>query len=222
MAIGGGGSVKTLVRIGVLASGRGSNFEALLRAEHSGDLGATVAVLLSDHADAGAIEIARRHGIPAQHLQLLGRGRIAPEDEAAIVRCLRAHDVGLVCMAGFMRLVGRTLLEAFPGAVLNIHPSLLPSFPGLHATEQAVAHGVKVSGCTVHIVTHRMDAGPIVAQVAVPVHEGDSGETLASRILEQEHLLYPQAVRWWAERRLAVSGRMVHVLPAAAAREVTT
>ena len=201
------------MRVGVLASGRGSNFEALVRAEREGRLGATVAVLICDRAEAGARALASHYGIPALHLPLAGRGRLVPEEEAELVRALRAHAVDLVCMAGFMRLVGRTLLEAFSGAVLNVHPSLLPSFPGLNATEQAIAHGAKVSGCTVHFVTLGMDAGPIVSQAAVAVHDGDSAETLAGRILEREHLLYPEAVRCWAEGRLAVDGRMVRILP---------
>jgi phosphoribosylglycinamide formyltransferase-1 len=201
------------VRVGVLASGRGSNFEALARAARAGHLGAVIGVLVCDHADAGAFAVASRYGIPAVHVPLAGRGRVSADDEAQLVAVLRAHGVQLVCLAGFMRLVGRTLLQAFPHAVLNIHPALLPSFPGLQAARQAIEHGVKVSGCTVHFVTYGMDRGPIVLQAAVPVHDCDTPESLARRILEREHELYPAAVQLWAEGRLEVEGRLTRILP---------
>lgn len=190
------------VRVGVLASGRGSNFESLARAAATGALAAEIACLVCDNAQAGALSIAARYGIPV-HVIAAGprRGRLSPEAETEVVARLHEHRVDLVCLAGFMRIVGPTLLQAFPGAVLNIHPSLLPSFPGLDAPGQALRHGVRVSGCTVHFVDAGIDSGPILLQAAVPVHDGDTAEHLATRILEQEHLLYPEAVRRWAAAR---------------------
>jgi phosphoribosylglycinamide formyltransferase-1 len=133
--------------------------------------------------------------------------------EAEIVAFLRQHRVDLVCLAGFMRIIGRPLLEAFPGAILNIHPSLLPSFPGLAAQKQALEHGVKVAGCSVHFVDAGVDSGPLVAQAAVEVDEGDTPESLAARILAREHVLYPRAVRLWATGRLLLEGRRVRIVP---------
>lgn len=206
--------MKREVRVGVLASGHGSNFEALQRATASGSPGVRVVCLVSDNPDARALRRAKELGLPALCVDPgPRRGRLDAAAEAEIVRFLRAERVDLVCLAGFMRIVGGELLRAFPGAVLNIHPSLLPSFPGLEAQRQAFEHGAKVTGCTVHLVDAGVDTGPIILQAAVPVHEEDTPATLAARILEQEHELYARAVRLWAEGRLQIEGRRVRILP---------
>ena len=180
-------------RLGVLISGRGSNLQALILAIERGHLAAEIGVVISNRAHAGGIELARAAGIEAlvlDHRQFATREvfdeRIAQE--------LRAREVSLVCLAGFMRLVSRRLLEAFPDAVLNIHPSLLPSFPGVNAQQQALEHGVKMTGATVHLVTGELDGGPIVLQACVPVEDGDTIDTLSQRILVEEHRIYPEAV----------------------------
>jgi phosphoribosylglycinamide formyltransferase 1 len=180
-------------RLGVLISGRGTNLQALIDAIGEGRLDAQISVVISNRAEAAGLERARAAGIPARvidHRSFSSREYF----ERAIVTALREHDVGLVCLAGFMRLMGAPLLEAFPNAILNIHPSLLPAFPGVDAQRQALEHGVKVSGVTVHLVTPELDNGPIVLQRAVPVHEDDTVETLSARILVEEHRIYPEAV----------------------------
>src|SRR5687768_9117711 len=180
-------------RLGILISGRGSNLQALIDAIQDGRLNASIAVVIANREDAAGLERARRAGIEA--LCLSHRGWPSRDDyDHALVSELRRHDVGLVCLAGFMRRVGRPLLEAFPDAILNIHPSLLPAFPGADAQAQAVAHGVKISGVTVHFVTEELDAGPIILQRAVPVMADDTPQTLAARILVEEHRAYPEAV----------------------------
>lgn len=180
-------------RLGVLISGRGSNLQAILAAIRRGDLDATVAVVISNRADAPGLGLARTSGIATEVLDHRAF-RARADYDTALVECLRQHDVGLVCLAGFMRLLGPAFVHAFPHAILNVHPSLLPAFPGADAQRQALAHGVKVAGCTVHFVTEALDAGPIVLQAAVPVLPGDTPETLAARILLEEHRLYPRAI----------------------------
>lgn len=180
-------------RLGVLISGRGSNLQSFIDAIGSGHLNATVAVVISNVAEAAGLERARAAGIEASVVSHRGRSS-RDEYDRALVRELQARDVGLVCLAGFMWIVGSPLIDAYPNAILNVHPALLPSFPGVDAQRQAVDHGVKISGVTVHFVTRDLDAGPIVLQRAVPVLDDDTRETLAARILEQEHLAYPEAV----------------------------
>ena len=196
--------------IGVLASGRGSNLQALLDACARPDYPARVAVVISDREQAQALERARAAGVEAVWVN--------PKDFAdresfdrALVRELRAREVGLVCNAGYMRILTPVWVREFAGRALNIHPSLLPSFPGLHAHRQALDHGVKVSGATVHFVEEGVDSGPIVLQAAVPVEPGDTEATLSARILEAEHRLYPEAVRLFAEGRLQIVGRCVRI-----------
>jgi len=190
----------------VLISGRGSNLQAIVDAIREGRLDARIAVVISNRADAYGLERARAAGIEA--LCISHRAFPTREAfEAALVAELRARDVGLVCLAGFMRLLGPAFVEAFPNAILNIHPSLLPSFPGLDAQRQAVEHGVKVSGVTVHLVDCQLDAGPIVVQRAVPVRDDDTAETLANRILAVEHQAYPEAIRIVLDRRWRIEGR---------------
>ncbi|HEY1302863.1 MAG TPA: phosphoribosylglycinamide formyltransferase [Vicinamibacterales bacterium] len=180
-------------RIGVLISGRGTNLQSLIDATRDKRLDATIAVVISNRADAGGLERAHRAGI--ETLVLDHRGWPSREDyDRAIARELHARDVHLVCLAGFMRRFSDVMLEAFPNAILNIHPSLLPAFPGLHPHHEALEHGVKVSGVTVHLVTPDLDAGPIVVQRSVPVLADDTPDTLAARILIEEHKAYPEAV----------------------------
>ena len=199
--------------LGVLASGRGSNLGAIRRAIESGRLRAELKVVLSDVEDAAALDIARAAGVPAFCLPTgKFRTRLSDDAEREWVEVLRRHDARVVVLAGFMRMLHATFLSAFPQAIVNIHPSLLPSFPGLHAQRQALEHGVKVAGCTVHYVTAGMDQGPIIGQRAVPVLEEDTEESLSARILEQEHQLYPEALQLMAEGRLRVEGRRVQVL----------
>ena len=193
-------------RLGVLISGRGSNLQSLIDAIASGQLNATIAVVISNIENAAGLERARTAGIEA--VVLSHRGWASRDDyDRALVRELQSRDVSVVCLAGFMRIVGTPLIEAYPNAIMNIHPALLPSFPGVDAQQQAIDHGVKVSGVTVHLVTVELDGGPIVLQRAVPVLENDTRETLSRRILEQEHLAYPEAVsivldgRWKIDRR---------------------
>ncbi|HCC32747.1 MAG TPA: phosphoribosylglycinamide formyltransferase [Clostridiales bacterium] len=197
------------LNLGVLASGRGSNLGAILRAEAQGELPARVAVVIGDRPGAGALDVARRQGVPAFCIEPGRDGRVAYE--ARIVSCLERHGVDLVCLAGFMRVVGPALLGRYPGRILNIHPSLLPAFPGRGAQRQAWEHGVKVTGCTVHFVDEGVDTGPIILQRAVAVGEEDDPEALAARILQEEHAAYPEAIRLLAEGRLTIAGRRVIV-----------
>jgi len=199
---------RAALRVGVLASGRGSNLEALLRAGEAGRMPARVVVLVSDRPGVRAIEVARAHGVPARVLE----PRDYPSREAhdkALVAALDEERVDLVCQAGYMRILGPAYVERFRGRALNVHPSLLPAFPGLHPHRQALAHGVKISGATVHFADEGVDTGPIVLQAAVPVREGDTEETLAARVLVEEHRIYPEAVRLFAEGRLRIEGRQV-------------
>ena len=193
-------------RLGVLISGRGSNLQALLAAIDRGELDARIVVVISNRADAGGLELARAAGIEA--LVISPRDFPTRDDfDARIAQERRDRQVGLVCLAGFMRLVGARLLDAFPNAVLNIHPSLLPAFPGVDAQQQALRHGVKVTGATVHLVTGELDAGPIVVQASVPVLESDTVETLSARVLVEEHRLYPEAVRLVLDGGWRIDGR---------------
>ena len=180
-------------RIGILISGRGSNMIALADAVREGRVpNAQVAVVISDQASAAGLAKAKERGI--ETLVIERRGRPRPEHDREVVSELRAREIDLVCLAGYMRVLSSEFIEAFRGRILNIHPSLLPSFPGLDAQKQALEHGVKWTGCTVHFVDETLDGGPIIAQRAVPVADDDTVESLSARILEQEHGLYPEAV----------------------------
>ena len=186
-----------MLTLGVIGSGKGSNFGAILAAMDAGELpGVRVGVVISDVADAGILQLARDRGIPAHHLPP-GRfkTKLEPDAEAAMAELLHSHGVDLVVLAGFMRLVKTPLLTAFPGRILNIHPSLLPAFPGLRAWEQALAAGVGEAGCSVHLVDAGMDTGKILGQARVPVEPGDTPETLHARIQVAEHRLYPEVIR---------------------------
>jgi len=195
-------------RLGVLLSGRGSNLQAIIDAIDERRLDATIAVVISNQENAGGLERARRAGI--ETLTLSHRGWPSRDEyDRALVSELRKRNVGLVCLAGFMRKFGAPLIDAFPNAVLNIHPSLLPSFPGLHAQQQALDHGVKTSGVTVHFVTADLDAGPIIVQRTVPVRDDDTEETLAARILVEEHHAYPEAIALVLDGGWRIEGRRV-------------
>ena len=193
-------------RLGVLISGRGSNLQSLIDAIAAGRLDATIAVVISNTPDAFGLERARTAGI--ESLVVSHRGWSSRDEfDRALVRELQSRQVGLVCLAGFMRIVGASLIDAYPNAILNIHPALLPSFTGVNAQRQAIDHGVKISGVTVHFVTGDLDEGPIIVQRAVPVLDDDTDATLGSRILEQEHLAYPEAVGIVLDRAWKVDGR---------------
>ena len=193
-------------RLGVLVSGRGSNLQALIDATRDGRLDATITVVISNRADANGLECARRAGIEALCLDHRASSS-RDEHDRAVARELRARDVGLVCLAGYMRLIGAPLLEAFPNAILNIHPSLLPAFPGIDAPRQALEHGATVTGVTVHLVTAELDNGPIVIQRTVPVIGGDTPDTLTARILVEEHRAYAEAVGTLLDGGWRVEGR---------------
>ncbi len=194
------------MKIGVLISGRGSNMVALVDAVESGEIpGSEVAVVVSDKGQAAGIEKARERGVEA--LVIERRGRTREEHDAEIVAELTDRGVELVCLAGYMRLLSPAFIRAFPDRIVNIHPSLLPSFPGLDAQRQAVGYGVKVSGVTVHFVDEDLDAGPIILQRVVDVRDDDTAETLSARILEQEHATYVEAVRRIAAGEVRIEGR---------------
>jgi phosphoribosylglycinamide formyltransferase-1 len=193
--------------VGVLISGRGSNLQALIDAQRQGRLGGRIALVISNVAAAAGLERARQAGIPTAVCDHRGKSR--EEHDRAMQARLEEHGVTLVCLAGYMRLLSAAFIRAYPGRILNVHPSLLPAFPGLEAQRQAFAHGVKVSGATVHLVEEALDAGPIVLQEAVPVLPSDTADTLAARILEAEHRIYPRAVRILLEGRYRLEGRRV-------------
>ncbi len=202
------------VRVGVLASGRGSNLQAIIDAIEANRLDAQIVLVLSNKQEAPALERARKHGLTDVYLDpkpFAGRPDSREAYDRAVLDVLRKHDVELVLLAGYMKIVTSVLVKAYENRMMNIHPSLLPSFPGLDVQKKALEHGVKVSGCTVHFVTEGVDEGPIIVQAAVPIVEGDTPETLAARILVEEHKLYPKAVQLYAEGRLKVDGRLVHV-----------
>lgn len=199
--------MKTL-KIGVLASGRGSNFQAIIDSIETGHIQARINVLITDNPKAFSIERAEKHGIEFLVMRPKDYGS-REEYFTAIASELKNRGVGLVVLAGFMRIVGRPLIEAYPNRVMNIHPALLPSFPGLHGQKQANDYGVKISGCTVHFVDEGMDTGPIIIQAAVPAKDDDTEEMLAERILKLEHKIFPEAIKLFAEGRIEMHGRKV-------------
>ncbi len=202
------------VRLAVLASGRGSNLQAIIDAIEAGALHARIAVVISNKREAPALDRARRHGITEIFLDpkpFSGRPDTREAYDRALLDVLQKHEAELVLLAGYMKIVTSVLIQAYPHRIMNIHPALLPAFPGLDVQQKALDHGVKISGCTVHFVTEGVDEGPIIVQAAVPINEGDTADTLAARILEQEHRLYPQAVQLYAEGKLQVEGRRVRI-----------
>jgi phosphoribosylglycinamide formyltransferase 1 len=200
------------VKIGVLASGSGTNLQAIIDNIEAGNLRAEIACVISNNATAFALDRARKHGIPALHIDhRIFTGREAYDE--ALVETFYEHGVKLVVLAGFMRIITPVLLRGFTNAVMNIHPAILPAFPGLHAQRQALDYGVKVTGCSVHFVDAGMDTGPIIIQTAVPVVEGDTEASLSARILVEEHRIYSEAIRLFAAGRLRVEGRKVLITP---------
>ena len=194
-------------KVGVLISGRGSNLQALIDAAARGELGGEIAVVVSNVESAAGLERARKAAIPAHFCD--HRGRPREDFDQEVLQLLAAHHVDVVCLAGFMRLLSSRFIRAYAGRILNVHPSLLPAFPGREPQRQALAYGVKVSGATVHLVDERLDSGPILLQEAVPVRGADTEDTLSARILEVEHRLYPRAARIVLEGRCRVEGRRV-------------
>ena len=196
--------------LAVLVSGNGSNLQVIINRIESGELNARIACVISNSPDAFALTRAQKHGIPAviHENSAFKRRR---EYDAGLVEILRSYDVELVVLAGYMRILSDVMVKAFPNAIMNIHPALLPSFPGLHAQQQALDYGVKFSGCTVHFVDNGTDTGPIILQAPVPVEQDDTEETLSARIQAEEHRTFPEAIRLFTEGRLLVVGRLVRI-----------
>lgn len=197
-----------ILKIGVLASGRGSNFQSIIDNIDSGNIKAMMSVLITDNPDAYAIERCRKHNIESL---VLKPGDFPDRNSyyAHIADELIKREAGLVVLAGFMRVVGKALIDKFPNRIMNIHPALLPSFPGLHGQKQAADYGVKIAGCTVHFVDEGVDTGPIIIQAAVPAYHDDSEDSLSERILRKEHLIFPYAIKLFAENKIKVDGRKV-------------
>jgi phosphoribosylglycinamide formyltransferase-1 len=208
-----GSRTKSLL-VGVLLSGRGSNLQAVMDAIEAGAVPARIAVVISNKKEAPGLERARKHRVPDVFVDpkpFAGRPDSREAYDGEVLEVLQKHGVELVLLAGYMRIVTPVLVKAYENRMMNIHPSLLPSFPGLDVQKKAIDHGCKIAGCTVHFVTEGVDEGPIIIQAAVPVHETDTPETLAARILEEEHRIYPRAVQLYAEGRLRLEGRRVVV-----------
>lgn len=198
------------LRLGVLASGRGSNMQAIVDNIEAGKVAAELAVVVSDQPTAFVLERAKNHGIPGIYVDAKDYPN-REEYEKAVLERLKEHKVDLVILAGYMKIVGKALLDVFPHRIMNIHPALLPCFPGTHGQRDAVAYGVRYSGCTVHFVDDGMDTGPIIVQAVVPVMQDDDEDSLASRILKEEHKIFSQAIQLFAEGRLKVEGRKVRI-----------
>jgi phosphoribosylglycinamide formyltransferase-1 len=198
-----------LKKLGILLSGRGSNFEAIADSIQAGRLPAEIAVVVSNRADAPGLESAKRRGLKT--VLVPSKGRVREDHDREVVAALREAQVDLVCLAGYMRLLSPEFVRAFPNRILNIHPSLLPNFPGLDAQKQAIEGGAKVSGCTVHFVDEHLDHGPIILQRTVPVLEGDDEHSLAARILEQEHIAYTEALRRLIAGEVEIDGKRVAI-----------
>lgn len=200
------------LKIAILGSGRGSNGQSIIDAIEAGTLSAEIVCVISDVADAGILDRARAHHIPALFVSAAPfKTKLEGRAEAEYIRILRGYGAEVIVLAGFMRLVKKGLLDAFPNRILNIHPALLPAFPGMASWKQALAYGAKVTGCTVHLVDEGTDTGPIIVQKAVPILENDTPETLHARIQEQEHIAYPEALRWIATHRFRLEGRRVRL-----------
>lgn len=198
--------------IGILASGKGSNLKAIINQIESGFLNVKIGVVISDNPEAFALEIARSHKIPARFIEP-GKYKtfLNSSQEEKYVKCLEEYGVELVCLAGFMRVIKKRFFDSYRGRIINIHPSLLPSFKGLEAWKQAIEYGVKFTGCTVHFVDEEIDTGPIILQAVVPIFDNDTPETLHQRIQEKEHIIYPVAIKLIAEQKVRIAGRRVIV-----------
>jgi len=198
------------LNLGVLVSGRGSNLQSIIDVIEAGRLAAGLKIVLSDREDAFGLERARKHGVAAEWVDPTLHAKREDYDRAVIAK-LRGAEVELVVLAGFMRILSPLFIESFRNRIMNIHPALLPSFPGLHVQQKALDHGARFSGCTVHLVDTGVDTGPIIIQAAVPVLDGDSEESLSRRILKQEHRIFPKAIQLYAEGRIRVKGRRVFI-----------
>lgn len=207
------------LRVGVLVSGRGSNLQAIIDASEAGKLDAAVVLVVSDVVDAYALERARKHSIPPVFVDPKARASREAFDRE-LISVLTKHEVDLVCLAGYMRVLSPRFIKHFHHRIMNIHPALLPAFPGLHVQRKALQHGVKFSGCTVHFADEGVDTGPIIIQAVVPVFDDDTEEVLAARILKYEHQIYPRAIQLFAEGRLEVKGRRVFCRGSEAERAV--
>ncbi|MFL6314273.1 MAG: phosphoribosylglycinamide formyltransferase [Terriglobales bacterium] len=194
-------------KLGILLSGRGSNFEAIADSIKAGKLHAEIAIVISNRADAPGLESAKRRGLNAQLIP--SKGRVREEHDADVIVALKHAQVDLICLAGYMRLLSPEFIRAFPNRIINIHPSLLPAFPGMDAQKQALEYGVKVTGCTVHFVDEHLDHGAIILQKTVPVLDGDDVHTLSARILEQEHTAYSEAIALLLSGEVEIQGRTV-------------
>jgi phosphoribosylglycinamide formyltransferase-1 len=203
-----------LKKIGILLSGRGSNFEAIADSVKAGKLHAEIAIVISNRADAPGLESAKRRGLNAQLIP--SKGRVREEHDADLIAAIKQAQVDLVCLAGYMRLLSPDFIRAFSNRIVNIHPSLLPAFPGMDAQRQALEYGVKVTGCTVHLVDEHLDHGPIILQKTVPVLDGDDVHTLSARILEQEHRAYSEAIGLLLSGEVEIQGRTIMRSPARA------
>jgi phosphoribosylglycinamide formyltransferase-1 len=197
------------MRLGILISGRGSNFEAIANSIARRKLDAEIGIVISNRANAPGLEIARDRGIPMRIIASAGLEREAYDK--ILIDELQTHEVDVVCLAGFMRLLSAGFIRTFPSRILNIHPSLLPAFPGLDAQRQALEHGVKITGCTVHFVDEYLDSGPIIMQAAVPVLDSDTVDALSARILAQEHSIYSKAIQYLAQGLVSIEGRRVRI-----------
>jgi len=204
------------IRVAVLVSGSGTNLQAILDAVEAGAIDANVVVVFSNKREAHALTRAAKHKVPTEVLEANSTDREAYDREAAAL--IAKYSPDLLVFAGYMRVVTKAFIERFPDRIINIHPALLPAFPGMHAQQQALDAGVKLTGCTTHFVRAEVDAGPIILQASVPVEEGDTVEALTARILVEEHKILPQTVQLFAERRLRVEGRRVQILPASEGR----
>jgi len=195
-------------KLAVLVSGRGSNLQAIIDSIEKNNLAAEISLILSNVPDAYALQRGKKHGLESIFLDPKSFSR-RDDYEKQMIELLQTKSIDLVCLAGFMRILGKKFIEAFSGKIINIHPSLLPAFPGLNVQEKALKHGVKFSGCTVHFVNEEVDGGAIISQAVVPILDADDTQSLSDRILEQEHIIYPEAIRLIIEDRLGFSGRRV-------------
>ncbi len=201
---------KFMINIGVLASGRGTNLQAIIEAVEEGRIEGEISIVVSDNSDAYALKRAKQHNIETQYIDFRSFKNRKDYDKK-VVECLKEKKIDLVALAGYMRILSPFFINAYKNKIMNIHPALLPSFPGLHAQKQAVEHGVKVSGCSVHFVDEGLDSGPIILQKAVEVKDDDTEESLAERILKEEHQIYPRAIQLFSEGRLVIKGRKVFI-----------
>lgn len=199
-------------KLAILVSGNGSNLQAIIDSIESGKLNARIVVVISNNPGAYALTRASSHGIPVVIHENHGYANRS-EYDTAVVKILREHDADLVILAGFMRILSDVMVNAFPNAIMNIHPALLPAFPGLHAQQQALDYGVRFSGCTVHFVDSGTDTGPIILQAVVPIEQDDTEKTLSARIQTKEHTIFPEAIRFFCEGKISVQGRHVRIIP---------